>query len=128
MKIDQDQLKNSGLSFADIEKIIHSFLQIYAGHFHERIAYSEQNKASIPEPERDSSGMKDTFVKETTMPMRAVVTGIIEKTVSELKDKTAPVRVVTSVDTAKETTEITDRMTPVRIVTERKKKKSDKDD
>ncbi len=38
-KIDQDQLKHSGLSFADIETIIQSFLQIYAGHFHERVPY-----------------------------------------------------------------------------------------
>ena len=38
-KIDQDQLKNSGLSFDDIEKIIHAFRQIYEGMFHERIKY-----------------------------------------------------------------------------------------
>jgi putative nucleotidyltransferase with HDIG domain len=38
-KIDQDQLKNSGLSFDDIEKIIHSFRHIYEGMFHERIKY-----------------------------------------------------------------------------------------
>ena len=38
-KIDQDQLKRSGLSFADIEVISQSFLQIYAGHFHERVPY-----------------------------------------------------------------------------------------
>ena len=38
-KIDQDQLKHSGLSFADVETISQSFLQIYAGHFHERVPY-----------------------------------------------------------------------------------------
>ena len=38
-KIDQDQLKNSGLSFDDLEKIILSFRQIYEGMFHERIKY-----------------------------------------------------------------------------------------
>ena len=38
-KIDQDQLKNSGLSFDDIEKIIQSFRHIYEGMFHERIKY-----------------------------------------------------------------------------------------
>ena len=38
-KIDQDQLKNSGLSFDDLEKIILAFRQIYEGMFHERIKY-----------------------------------------------------------------------------------------
>ena len=38
-KIDQDQLKNSGLSFDDLEKIILAFRQIYEGVFHERIKY-----------------------------------------------------------------------------------------
>ncbi|MBO4636424.1 MAG: HDIG domain-containing protein [Clostridiales bacterium] len=38
-KIDQDQLKDSGLSFDDIEKIVRSFKQVYAGVFHERIKY-----------------------------------------------------------------------------------------
>ena len=38
-KIEQDQLKNSGLSFDDIEKIILAFRQIYEGMFHERIKY-----------------------------------------------------------------------------------------
>lgn len=38
-KIDQDQLKKSGLSFADIETITQSFLQVYSGHFHERVPY-----------------------------------------------------------------------------------------
>lgn len=43
-KIDQDQLINSGLSFDDIEKIIVAFKQIYAGVFHERIQYPDENQ------------------------------------------------------------------------------------
>ena len=43
-KIDQDQLINSGLSFDDIEKIIIAFKQIYAGVFHERIQYPDENQ------------------------------------------------------------------------------------
>jgi membrane-associated HD superfamily phosphohydrolase len=46
-KIDQEQLITSGLSFADIETIIRSFLRVYAGHFHERIPYRQQ-KANKP--------------------------------------------------------------------------------
>lgn len=38
-KIDQDQFKNSGLSFDEIEKIILAFRQFYEGVFHERIKY-----------------------------------------------------------------------------------------
>ena len=45
-KIDQDQLINSGLSFDDVEKIILAFKQIYAGVFHERIEYPNDNKNS----------------------------------------------------------------------------------
>lgn len=41
-KIDQDQLSKSGLSFDDIEKIIVSFKQTYAGTFHERIQYPNE--------------------------------------------------------------------------------------
>lgn len=40
-KIEQDQLINSGLSFDDIEHIVLSFKQVYAGAFHERIKYPE---------------------------------------------------------------------------------------
>ncbi len=40
-KISEDQLKESELSFSDIEKIINSFVQVYAGMFHERILYPE---------------------------------------------------------------------------------------
>lgn len=39
IKIDQNQLKDSGLSFADTEKLLQSFLQVYNGHFHERVKY-----------------------------------------------------------------------------------------
>ena len=40
-KIDQDQLIDSGLSFDDLEKIVNSFKQVYAGTLHERIAYPQ---------------------------------------------------------------------------------------
>ena len=40
-KIDQDQLVNSGLSFNDVELIIRSFLQVYAGVFHEMVKYPD---------------------------------------------------------------------------------------
>ena len=40
-KIEQEQLRDSGLSFADVEAIINAFLQVYAGHFHERVEYPE---------------------------------------------------------------------------------------
>lgn len=40
-KIDQDQLTDSGLSFDDLEKIVNSFKQVYAGTLHERIAYPQ---------------------------------------------------------------------------------------
>ena len=42
-KIDQDQLINSGLSFNDVELIIRSFLQVYAGVFHERVKYPDDS-------------------------------------------------------------------------------------
>jgi hypothetical protein len=41
IKNDQDQLVQSGLSFKDIETIIAAFMQVYAGHFHERIKYPD---------------------------------------------------------------------------------------
>ncbi|MDO5734492.1 MAG: HDIG domain-containing protein [Eubacteriales bacterium] len=44
IKIDQNQLVKSGLSFADIELILQAFLQVYSGHFHERIKYPEPEK------------------------------------------------------------------------------------
>lgn len=43
IKNEQDQLVHSGLSFKDIETIIASFLQVYAGHFHERVKYPDAN-------------------------------------------------------------------------------------
>lgn len=45
-KIDQDQLRHSGLSFADIDIISQSFLQVYAGHFHERVPYRKQGRTA----------------------------------------------------------------------------------
>ncbi len=47
-KVDQDQLVNSGLSFQDVEDIIHAFLQVYAGQFHERIKYPDASPVSEP--------------------------------------------------------------------------------
>ncbi len=41
IKVDQNQLINSGLSFHDIEVILEAFLQVYAGQFHSRIKYPE---------------------------------------------------------------------------------------
>ncbi len=43
IKNDQDQLATSGLTFKDIETIIAAFMQVYAGHFHERIKYPDAN-------------------------------------------------------------------------------------
>lgn len=42
-KIEQDQLNNSGLSFNELETILKAFLQVYAGFFHERIQYPDDN-------------------------------------------------------------------------------------
>ena len=42
-KIEADQFNDSGLSFADIEKIIRAFLHVYAGANHERIKYPDAN-------------------------------------------------------------------------------------
>lgn len=42
IKIDQNQLKESGLSFADLDKIRQAFSQVYQGHFHERIKYPDE--------------------------------------------------------------------------------------
>lgn len=41
-KTDQNQLIKSGLSFAQVETIILSFLHVYSGHLHQRIAYPEK--------------------------------------------------------------------------------------
>ncbi|HHV42232.1 MAG TPA: HDIG domain-containing protein [Clostridiaceae bacterium] len=41
-KTDQNQLIKSGLSFAQVESIILSFLHVYAGHFHQRVSYPEE--------------------------------------------------------------------------------------
>ena len=48
-KTDQDQLIQSGLSFRDVERIIQAILQVYAGHFHERIKYPD-DEHSISQP------------------------------------------------------------------------------
>lgn len=48
-KTDQDQLVSSGLSFRDIERIIRAFMQVYAGHFHERIRYPDDERP-VPKP------------------------------------------------------------------------------
>ncbi|NLJ69892.1 MAG: HDIG domain-containing protein [Clostridiaceae bacterium] len=44
IKIDQNQLINSGLSFRDVELILEAFLQVYAGQFHSRIKYPDQKE------------------------------------------------------------------------------------
>ena len=41
-KNEQDQLVQSGLSFKDVEDMVKAFLQVYAGHFHERVKYPEE--------------------------------------------------------------------------------------
>ncbi len=46
-KIEQEQLARSGLSFADIDTILQSFLQVYAGHFHERVPYRTQKTRKL---------------------------------------------------------------------------------
>lgn len=45
IKNEQNQFKNSGLSYADVEKIMQAFLQVYAGHFHERIKYPDADSS-----------------------------------------------------------------------------------
>ena len=47
-KNDQDQLISSGLSFQEVEEIIKSFLQVYAGHFHERVKYPDDRNVRKP--------------------------------------------------------------------------------
>ncbi|NLJ95059.1 MAG: HDIG domain-containing protein [Clostridiaceae bacterium] len=44
IKVEQNQLINSGLSFYDVELIIHAFLQVYTGQFHTRVKYPNQEK------------------------------------------------------------------------------------
>lgn len=41
VKNEQDQLISSGLSYHDVEVMVQSFLQVYTGHFHERIKYPD---------------------------------------------------------------------------------------
>ena len=47
-KTDQDQLAQSDLSFKDLELITKAFLQVYSGHFHERVAYPDDRSARQP--------------------------------------------------------------------------------
>jgi len=47
-KNEQDQLVSSGLSFKDVETIIQAFIQVYAGHFHERIKYPDDQPVRQP--------------------------------------------------------------------------------
>ena len=42
-KNDQDQLIDSGLSYQEVEVIIRAMLQVYAGQFHERIRYPQND-------------------------------------------------------------------------------------
>lgn len=47
-KNEQDQLVKSGLSYQDVEDLVKSFLQVYAGHFHERVKYPEERTLQQP--------------------------------------------------------------------------------
>ena len=47
-KNDQDQLVFSGLSFQEVEEVIQSFLQVYTGHFHERVKYPDDRGIRKP--------------------------------------------------------------------------------
>ena len=42
-KNEQDQLIESRLSYHDVEQIIQAFLQVYSGHFHERVRYPDDH-------------------------------------------------------------------------------------
>ncbi len=43
-KIDLDQMASSGLSFSDVELIIQAFLRVYAGQFHKRVRYPDDDQ------------------------------------------------------------------------------------
>ncbi|NLM78796.1 MAG: HDIG domain-containing protein [Ruminococcaceae bacterium] len=47
-KNEQDQLIASGLSFHDVELIIKAFVQVFTGHFHERVKYPDENPVRQP--------------------------------------------------------------------------------
>jgi membrane-associated HD superfamily phosphohydrolase len=47
-KNEQDQLVQSGLSYKDVETMLKAFLQVYAGHFHERVKYPEERTVRQP--------------------------------------------------------------------------------
>ncbi len=42
VKNEQDQLVSSGLSYRDVETLVQAFLQVYTGHFHERVKYPDE--------------------------------------------------------------------------------------
>ncbi|HZJ68976.1 MAG TPA: HDIG domain-containing protein, partial [Candidatus Eisenbacteria bacterium] len=50
IKIDQNQLVNSGLSFRDVEAILQAFVQVYSGQFHKRVKYPNQDNAEASTP------------------------------------------------------------------------------
>lgn len=47
-KNEQDQLVRSGLSFRDVEDLVQAFLQVYIGHFHERVKYPDDHPVRQP--------------------------------------------------------------------------------
>ena len=47
-KNEQDQLIHSGMSFKDVETLIKAFLQVYSGHFHERVKYPDDRTVRQP--------------------------------------------------------------------------------
>lgn len=47
IKNDQNQLNQSGLSYADVDKIMKAFLQVYAGQFHERVKYPDAKSETV---------------------------------------------------------------------------------
>ena len=50
-KNDEEQLKESGLSYQDAEDILEAFAQVYQGQFHERVRYSEEDSnQTVPSP------------------------------------------------------------------------------
>lgn len=48
IKNDQNQLLDSGLSYAEVDRILQAFKQVYAGHFHERVQYQNDRTEARP--------------------------------------------------------------------------------
>ena len=48
IKNEQDQLIASGLSYHDVEVLVQAFLQVYTGHFHERVSYPDERSIRQP--------------------------------------------------------------------------------